>query len=154
VSFIDHTVGEFFSAFDPSGVIKEQWAAVKQLGAQCLAQGHFDMQPMGTERGWKRVARGYVCHRRKNQTRRGDFHLQEERPRPTRRDPETRAMFASTLHDVIISPQKQLCDDDDIHILQNKSTGYVSYISLRKGDHMSFKPSGATSNENVSNFIT
>jgi len=28
-------------------VIKEQWAAVKRPGVQCLAHGHFDMQLMG-----------------------------------------------------------------------------------------------------------
>jgi len=36
-----------FSAFNPSLVIKEQLAAVMQLGVQCLAQGHFDLQLMG-----------------------------------------------------------------------------------------------------------
>jgi len=36
-----------FSAFNPSFFIKEQWAAVKQLGVQCLAQGHFNLQQMG-----------------------------------------------------------------------------------------------------------
>jgi len=37
------TVGKFFSAFEPSVVIKAQWAAGKRLGVQCLAQGHLDI---------------------------------------------------------------------------------------------------------------
>jgi len=41
VCFIIPNVGKFFSAFDPSLVIKEQWAAVSNMGVQCLAQGHL-----------------------------------------------------------------------------------------------------------------
>jgi len=50
-------VEKFFIAFDPSLSIKEQRAAVKtgeQLGVQCLAQGHFNMQLWG-EWGSNRV---------------------------------------------------------------------------------------------------
>jgi len=42
-----HRQRNVFSAFNSSLVIKEQWAAVKQLGVQCLAHGHLDFQPMG-----------------------------------------------------------------------------------------------------------
>jgi len=35
-----------FSAFNPSLVIEEQWAAVRRPGVQCLAHGHFDLQLM------------------------------------------------------------------------------------------------------------
>jgi len=61
--------GKFFSACDPFVVMKEQWAAEKrsgeQLGVQCLAQGHFDMQ--WGERGiepatlWLRDGRSPDC---------------------------------------------------------------------------------------------
>jgi len=35
------------SVFNPSLVIKEQWAAVRRPGIQCIAQGHFGMQTVG-----------------------------------------------------------------------------------------------------------
>jgi len=42
-----HMQRNVFSAFNPSLVFKEQWAAVMHLGVQCLAHGHFDLQLMG-----------------------------------------------------------------------------------------------------------
>jgi len=39
--------GDVSSAFNPSLVMKEQWAAVKRPGVQCLAHGHFHLQVLG-----------------------------------------------------------------------------------------------------------